>query len=137
MKKTLIQTSSVILVLVSLLSLVSCFDKVEATGLWESATYLSDTTVGNGSKTVTVEVVAGDQSIIITVKTDKDNLGEALYENGIINDAVFFDTCNGIKAEWNTDQAWWAFKQDGQMLPYGVSDAKINGGESFCIEYSK
>ena len=137
MKKTLIQSSAVILVIVSLLSLVSCFDKVEATGLWEDAVYLSDTTVGKGEKTVTVEIIAEEQSIILTVNTDKDNLGDALFENGIINDASFFDTCNGIKADWNADQAWWAFKQDGQMLSYGVGDAKISGGESFQIQYAK
>ena len=135
--KKILQTTSLILVIVSLFALVGCAEKVDATGLWKNATYLSDTTIGKGAKTVTVEIVAAEQSIMLTVKTDKDNLGEALYENGIINDATFFDTCNGIKADWNADQAWWAFMQDGKMLNYGVGDAKISGGESFSIEYTK
>ena len=123
--------------LVTLLCFVSCEEKVEKTGLWESATYLSDTTVGIGEKTVTVDIVAGDQTISLTVKTDKETLGEALYELGIINDPSFFDTCNGMVASWDKDQAYWGFKQDGKMLNYGVGDAKINGGESFSIEYTK
>lgn len=135
--KQILRTTSLILIIVSLFALVSCAEKVDATGLWENATYLSDTTVGKGEKTVTVTVVAGEQSITLTVKTDKDTLGEALYENGIINDASFFDTCNGIKADWSADQAWWAFKQSGEMLNYGVNDAKISGGENFTIEYTK
>ena len=124
--KQILRTTSLILIIVSLFALVSCAEKVDATGLWENATYLSDTTVGKGEKTVTVTVVAGDQSITLTV-----------YENGIINDASFFDTCNGIKADWSADQAWWAFKQSGEMLNYGVNDAKISGGENFTIEYTK
>ena len=136
MKKTLLSASALILAVITLLCFVSC-EKVDATGIWENATYLSDTTVGKGEKTVTVEIAAAEQSITLTVKTDKDDLGAALYELGIINDPAFFDTCNGMLASWEKDQAYWAFKQDGKMLNYGVNDAKISGGESFSIEYTK
>ena len=136
MKKTLVSASALLLAVITLLCFVSC-EKVDATGIWENATYLSDTTVGKGEKTVTVEIVAAEQSITLTVKTDKDDLGAALYELGIINDPAFFDTCNGMLASWEKDQAYWAFKQDGKMLNYGINDAKISGGESFSIEYTK
>ncbi len=137
MKKTLLSASAAILAVITLFCFVSCAEKVDATGIWESATYLSDTTVGKGEKTVTVEVVAAEQSVTLTIKTNKDDLGSALYELGIINDPAFFDTCNGMLASWEKDQAYWGFKQDGKMLNYGVNDAKINGGESFSIEYTK
>lgn len=148
MKKTL----SVLLILLSLLSVLSlaACDKgenettpapseetLEAVGLWANAKYLSSCEIGEGKKTVTVLIVAEGKSIALTVKTDKDNLGAALYELGIINDPTFFDTCNGMLASWEKDQAYWAFKQDGRMLNYGVGDAKISGGESFSIEYTK
>ncbi|MBP3375353.1 MAG: DUF4430 domain-containing protein [Clostridia bacterium] len=136
MKKTLLSASALLLAVITLLCFVSC-EKVDATGIWENATYLSDTTVGKGEKTVTVEIVAAEQSITLTVKTDKNDLGAALYELGIINDPAFFDTCNGMLASWEKDQAYWAFKQNGKMLNYGVNDAKISGGESFSIEYTK
>ena len=137
MKKTLLQTYTLILCIVSIFALVSCAEKVDATGLWENATYFSDAAVGKGEKTVTVEIIAEDQSITLTVKTDKEDLGAALYEYGIINDPSFFNTCNGILASWEKDQAYWAFKSEGKMLNYGVGDAKISGGESFSIEYTK
>ena len=137
MKKTLLSAGALILAVITLLCFVSCAEKVDATGIWENATYISDTTVGKGEKTVTVDIVAAEQSITLTVKTDKDNLGAALYELKIINDPTFFDICNGMLASWEKDQAYWAFKQDGKMLNYGVDDAKINGGESFSIEYTK
>ena len=137
MKKTFNSILTVLLSILLLLSLVSCNETVEKTGLWEIATYTSDTTLGNGEKTVTVEVVAEGQSITITIKTDKDNLGAALYEHGIVNDPSFFDVCNGMLASWEKDQAWWAFKSGGEMLNYGIDVAEINGGESFSIEYTK
>lgn len=137
MKKTIRSTALVILSVILVLSFAACAEKVDKTGLWENATYLADTTIGDGKKAVTVDIVAEGQTITLTVKTDKGNLGEALYEFGIINDASFFDTCNGMLASWEKDQAYWAFKQDGKMLNYGVGDAKISGGESFSIEYTK
>ena len=139
----------IILSILSLLSFVACDggetettpppseETLEAVGLWANAKHLASCEIGEGSKAVTVTVVADGKSIALTVKTDKDDLGSALYELGIINDPTFFDTCNGILASWDKDQAYWSFKQDGKMLNYGVGDAKINGGESFSIEYTK
>lgn len=139
----------IILSILSLLSFVACDggetettpppseETLEAVGLWANAKHLASCEIGEGSKNVTVTVVADGKSIALTVKTDKDDLGAALYELGIINDPTFFDTCNGILASWDKDQAYWSFKQDGKMLNYGVGDAKINGGESFSIEYTK
>ena len=113
--------------------------KVDATGLWKSATYLSDTTLGSGANTVKVELVAEEQKVVFTVKTDKATLGEALYEVGLINDPSFFDVCNGMKADWNADQAYWGFLIDGQMADYGVGDARaVTTGEPvYQISYIK
>lgn len=136
--KKILSASALILALITIFSFVSC-DMGESVpeGIWDDATYTSDTTLGEGEKTVTVEVAAADYSVTLTVKTDEENLGDALYKLGIINDPSFFDTCNGMLASWEKDQAYWCFKQDGKKLNYGVNDAKINGGESFSIEYTK
>ena len=137
MKTAIKTTVSVVLSVIMVLCLFSCGEKVDATGLWENATYLKDTTVGKGEKTVLVDIEAGDQSITITVKTDKATLGEALYEHGIINDASFFDTANGIKADWNADKAYWAFYEGEDFMMVGVGEAKISGGEHYRLVYSK
>ena len=136
--KTAIKTAiSVVLSVVFILCLVSCGDKVDATGLWENATYLKDTTVGKGEKTVLVDIEAGDQKITLTVKTDKETLGAALFELGIINDASFFDTANGIKADWNVDKAYWGFYEGEDYMMVGVNDVKISGGEHYRLVYTK
>ena len=138
MKKTILSVTSVILVVISLLCFVSCDNKgVEKTGVWENATYTSDVTLGEGSKTVTFDIEAEGKKITITLKTDKETLGAAMYEQGLINDPSFFDTLNGMLASWDKDKAYWAFYQGETMMPYGVNDQEISGGESFRFVYTK
>lgn len=110
---------------------------VKAEGLWKNAKYLSDVTIGEGSKTVSFTIEAEGQQITVTLKTDKATLGEAMYEQGLINDPSFFDTLNGILASWDKDKAYWAFYQGETMMPYGVNDQKISGGENFRFVYTK
>ena len=138
MKKTAVKSLSIIISILCIISLVACNEtKVDASGLWETATYLSDTTIGNGQKTILVDVEVTDKKITITVKTDKETLGEALYEHGLINDPSFFDTLNGIKADWDKDSAYWAFYTGEEMMNYCVGDEKIEDGEHFRLFYTK
>lgn len=110
---------------------------IQKTGIWQNATYVSDTTIGQGAKEIKIVISGENQSITLTVKTDKANLGEALYELNLINDDSFFDTLNGIKADWNVNESWWKFcNSEGTALNYGVSDAQINGGETYKFVYT-
>ncbi len=124
MKQTTKIASSLLLVVVLLFCAVSCAGKIDTAALWASATYSADTTLGEGASTVRVEVTAGEKTVTFTIKTDKATLGEALFEHGLVNDPVFFDTCNGIKADWNKDKASWAFYVDGELSAFGIGDAK-------------
>ena len=112
-------------------------EQLEATGLWKNATYLSNTTIGEGAKTVTFTVEAEGKMINFTLKTDKANLGEAMYEHELINDPSFFNVLNGIEASWEKDRAYWSFYTGDTLMPYGVNDQAINGGESFRFVYTK
>ncbi len=112
-------------------------ESVKAEGLWEKATYLSDTTVGEGSKTVSFTVEAEGQKITITLKTDKATLGEAMFEHKLINDASFFNVLNGIEASWEKDQAYWAFYEGDDYMMVGVNDTQISGGEAYRFVYTK
>lgn len=124
------------LLLVALICFASC-NKIDAEGLWESATYRKDVTVGEGSRSVKIDVVVEEQFITITVKTDKETLGEALFAEELINDADFFDTLNGIKADWNKDKAYWGFYKGEEYMTVGVNDTKINDGDSYRFVYTK
>lgn len=137
MKKSIISSLSIVISIIMLLCLVSCGEKIESTGLWENATYLSDTTIGNGNKTVVFDIEAEGQIITITLKTDKATLGEAMYEHGLINDASFFNVLNGIEASWEKDMAYWAFYCGETLMNHGVADEKISGGEHYRFVYTK
>ncbi len=131
--------ASLLLVVMLVFCAVSCAEKVDATGLWENATYLADTTLGDGANTVKVELTAEEQTIIFTIKTDKATLGEALFEHNLINDASFFDTCNGMKADWEKDKAYWAFYVGDGYADFGVGDPKAvtTGNPTYKIVYTK
>ena len=105
--------------------------------LWEKATYKEDKTLGEGEKTVTVSIEALDKKITLTVKTNSTNLGDALYGLGLVNDPSFFDVANGIKADWDADNAWWAFYIGDTMAPYGINDEAISNGNSYRLVYTK
>ena len=137
MKKTVLSTVSILLSLLCFLCLASCAEKVDATGLWENATYLSDTTLGNGSKTVSFTVEAEDQIVTFTLKTDKDNLGDALYEHGLVNDPSFFNVMNGIEANWEKDQAYWAFYNGEDYMMVGIDEASVEGDANYRFVYTK
>ncbi len=137
MKQTLKLTASILLAVMLIFTVTSCGEAPDA--LWENATYTEDTTLGAGANTVVVEVVAGDKSVTLTIATDKATLGEAMFENGIVNDPSFFDTCNGIKADWDKDSAYWTFKVDGETAQYGIGDEKASTvtESAYSIVYTK
>ncbi len=139
MKQTMKITTSLLLVVISLFSVISCTGKINTEELWKNATYTSNTTLGGGNNTVQVEISAGDRAIKLTINTDKTTLGEALFENGIVNDPLFFDTCNGIKADWNKDQASWAFYINDQLAEFGIGDAQstVTGENEYKLVYTK
>ena len=144
---------SKILALALILSLVfalaSCafFVKEEAEPgetekLWESAIYKEDTTIGEGEKNVTLIVTALEKSVTLTLKTNADNLGDAIVELGVASGdesayGLYVKSVNGMRADYDLDKAYWSLKQDGTALPYGVSDAVIEGNEVYELAYEK
>lgn len=148
MKNFIKVTLALVLVLAALLCFASCNteeptetlapeETVAAEGLWKTATYRKNTTVGEGSKEVVINMELEGKSISITVKTDKATLGEALFAEGLINDASFFDTLNGVKADWNADKAYWGFFKGEEFMMAGVGETAIAGGEHYRFAYTK
>lgn len=139
MKKNL--TIALSLVLVFMLCLASC-NTIDAEGLWEEATYRKDMTFGKGETTVQLEVKVEDQSVTFTVKTDKDTLGEALLEHGIIEGdqgayGLYVKKVNGIRADYDLDGAYWGLYKNGEMCMTGVDSTEIADGEHYEFVYSK
>lgn len=140
MKKT--RFLLLLLALLCALYLCSCFDAPDTVELWKNANYSIDTTLGMGQKTVSVAVTAGEKTIVFTVKTDADTLGEALISEGLIEGeagpyGLYIKRVNGMLADYDIDQSWWGFYKEGEMMMSGVDSATIVGGESFELIYEK
>lgn len=111
-------------------------------GVWANATYRKDTEFGTGDKTIVVEVKAADQTVTFTVKTDADTVGAALIEHGLIAGedgayGLYVKTVNGILADYDVDQSYWAFYVDGEYAMTGVDTTSITEGVTYQLVYTK
>lgn len=141
MKKTICSITAVMLAFVLIFSFASCSEKVETSGVWENAVYLKDTEFGKGAKTVQVEVVAEEQSVTFTIHTDKETLGEALIEHELVDGeegpyGLYIKTVNGILADYDTNQAYWALNKNGEASMTGVDGTEIADGEHYELVYT-
>ena len=141
MKKTLRSIVALLLALIFVFALASC-NSVDKTGVWENATYRKDMEFGDGAKTAVVEVKAEDQLVTFTIKTDKDTVGAALLEHGLISGeegqyGLYVKVVNGITADYDVDKSYWAFYIDGEYAMSGVDTTEITEGAKYQLVYTK
>ncbi len=113
-----------------------------AAGIWKNATYFEDTEFGEGSKTVAVEVKAEGKTVTFTIKTDKDTVGAALLEHNLIAGdesefGLYIKVVNGITADYDVDQSYWAFYIDGEYAMSGADTTEITEGAVYQLAYTK
>lgn len=142
MKKTISSITAVLLAVLFVFSFAACSEKTEATGVWESAAYLEDTEFGKGAKTVQVEVKAEDKSVTFTIHTDKEILGDALLEHELIAGeegpyGLYIKTVNGILADYDVNQSYWAVSKNGEAAATGVDGIKFLDGDHYELVYTQ
>ncbi|MBQ6676671.1 MAG: DUF4430 domain-containing protein [Clostridia bacterium] len=105
--------------------------------------------IGEGAKTITVNVKKDNTVYEITVKTDADNLEDALVSNELVNHApedyseyglfikkLIVPTEGGsVEMEADADH-FWSIEQNGEMLMTGASSTPVNDGETFDFVYT-
>ena len=134
---------SFILCVILVMCFAGCKSNETPTDLWkDEATYTEDTTLGSGDKTITFAVTAAEKTVTFTVKTDREFLGDALIDCGLISGeegqfGIYVDSVNGIIADYKVDHSYWAFTQGGEYMNVGVDGAEIHGGEKFEATYTK
>ena len=138
-----------VLSVVCVLLLVFCFtacnnaeQSVNEGGLWADAMYTENTELGNGDKTISVEVVAEDKSLTFTIHSSKITLGEALLEHKLIEGekgsyGLYVKKVNGIIADYDKNQAYWGFYKNDESMNTGVDSTDIADGDRFKIVYTK
>ena len=134
-------TIKIIFAMILCFCMVSCA-KAPEKNLWETATYTEDTTFGEGTKTIQVEVSAKEKSVTFTVNTDKETLGDALTEQNLISGrkasyGLYVTVVNGITADYDKNKTYWAFNKNGESMMTGVDGEKISGGEHYEFVYTE
>ena len=137
MKKTL----SLFVALFLLFSLISC-GKTDTDKLWDKATYTADAEFGEGEKTVEVEVKIGDRSVTFTIHSDEQYLGDALIAHSLISGkegayGLYIETVNGVLADYDVDQSYWGFYQNGEYMLTGIDLTEFSDGEHYELVYTK
>ena len=91
----------------------------------------------------TFEVVDKDGNTeTFNITTDKATVGEALLEEGLIAGEVgqyglYVTEVNGIVADYNVDQTYWAFYVDGAYASSGVDTTDVVNGATYSFKVEK
>jgi len=146
-KKTLSLILSLLLtVSIAVTILSGCNDTKDPTPSSTAEISASSTeaqTVGEGAKSFPFSATDGDGVVTNwTVRTDADNVGDALGVVGLVSGTVgdfglMVDTVNGKTLVYATDQAYWGFCIDGEMASTGVSSTPIEEGKTYSFVYTK
>ncbi len=96
-------------------------------------------------KTITLEVVDNKgESKIYNIKSDAGSLYDALQTTeglkleGAVGDyGYYLNAVNGITADYDKDQAYWAFYVNGEYGQTSIDTQPIADGDSFKLVYEK
>ena len=142
MRKPLRSLTTIVIFAILCLALAGCGNNKPEPQPWESAAYTEDAEFGQGSKTIEVAVMVEDKTVTFTLKTDKDNLEEALTEHNLISGkkgpyGMYVKVVNGITADYDIDRTYWSLTKNGAAMLTGVTDTKISDGEHYELTYTK
>jgi len=70
------------------------------------------------------------------------SVGEALVAEGLIEGhetqyGLYIDTVNGITADWDNDQTYWAFYINGEYAVTGIGETEITAGATYGLTLTK
>lgn len=91
----------------------------------------------------TFEVVDADgNATSFNINTDKETVGEALLEEGLIAGdesqyGLYVKTVNGITADYDVDGTYWAFYIDGEYASTGVDSTPVTDGSTYSFKVEK
>ena len=77
-----------------------------------------------------------------SIHTDKTTVGEALQEHNLLEGeesqyGLFVKKVNGIVADYDVDQYYWAFYVNGEYAMTGVDTTNIEEGVTYSLERTK
>ena len=83
-----------------------------------------------------------ETSLFGVVKTDKATVGEALQEHGLLEGeqgsfGLYVKKVNGITADFDIDQTYWAFYINGEYAMTGVDTTNIDESAEYKLLRTK
>ncbi len=138
--KTTTKLLAFLLALFCLIPLTAC--EKDEPDFQSTAIYVTDTTLGEGAKTLTLTVEAGDTAVHFTIHTDAETVGEAVQAVGLLEGeegayGLYVKRVNGILADYDIDQSYWAFYIGEEMAMTGVDATEIVPGTEYRLVYTK
>ena len=130
----------ILAVMLSLAMILCLFASCSAAPQTNSTTVTDGQTVGEGATSFPLDIVDKEGNYIcITVKTDKETVGEALLELGIVEGedgsyGLYITHVNGIPAIYEEDGTYWAFYINGEYATTGVELTPIAEGETYMLK---
>lgn len=120
----------------------------EDTQAEEQATEQTDaqtdaTVLGKGQTVFTFNVTDADgNETNFEIHTDKETVGEALLELNLIAGedseyGLYVKTVNGITADYDKDQTYWAFYVNGEYAQTGVDSTNVTAGDTYSFKVEK
>ena len=109
----------------------------------ESDTQQSGNILGKGQTVFNFVVVDKDgNETKFEIHTDKPTVGEALLEIKLIEGedgpyGLYVKTVNGITADYDIDQTYWAFYINGEMAMTGVDATNVEAGATYSFKVEK
>lgn len=109
------------------------------------STQPADTAEGTEVTGITLNLTVVDlegNETPFSIVTDKEFVGEVLLEEGIITGemgpyGMYIKTVNGILADYDVDQTYWAFYVDGEYALSGVDTTPIEAGRVYSLVLTK
>lgn len=97
-----------------------------------------------GTKSIVIEVVDNNEnSTLYIFNTDAEYLRQAMEDadglefSGTESEyGMMVETVNGVTADWNVDQSYWAFYVNGEYCNYGIEEQPVANNDTFQIVYS-
>ncbi len=99
--------------------------------------------LGEGNtKFMFVVIDADGNETDFEIHTDKETVGEALLEENLIagDDSeygLYVKTVNGITADYDTDQTYWAFYINDEYAATGVDSTPVTEGDTYSFKVEK
>lgn len=119
---------SLLLVFVMLFALAACGKKAEGPA-------------GEVTFKVIVTDLEGNESTF-KYTSDAATVGEALVAEGLVvgheaSYGLYIDAVNGIAADWDKDQTYWAFYINGEYATTGIGDTPITADTTYGLTLTK